>query len=100
MPEALVTPETVVIVELPAPWASVTDWPASRWPKASLAVTVRVVAELPLAVTEGGGAGLRWGVPGGGAGEGGRRSSPTAPAVNETLAVWAKVTESVVSVAV
>src|SRR4051812_38307187 len=105
MPEAFVTPETVVIVELPAPWASVTDWPASGWPKASLAVTVRVVAELPLAVTEAGvgggvGGGRPWGVTGGGGGETVELAASTARGVKLTAGVWVRVTGSVVSVAV
>ena len=49
-------PETVVIVELPAPWASVTVWPATGLAKASLAVTVTVEVATPFAVTEPGAA--------------------------------------------
>ena len=53
-------PETVVIVEEPAPWASVTVWPATGLAKASLAVTVTVEVAAPFAVTEPGAARRRW----------------------------------------
>ena len=81
-------PETVVIVEEPAPWASVTVWPATGLAKASLAVTVTVELAVPLAVTEPGAALTV------------ELVASTAPAVKETAAVWVTVTESVVSVAV
>ena len=87
-PEALVVPETTVIVEEPAPWASVTVWPASRWAKASLAVTVIVELAVPFASTELGAAATV------------ELVASTAPAVKETVAVWVTVTVSVVSVAV
>ena len=87
-PEPFVVPETVVIVEEPPPWASVTVWPATGLAKASLAVTVIVAVAVPLAAT----------VPG--AAETVELVASTAPEVKLTVAVWLTVTESVVSVAV
>ena len=53
-PEPLVTPETVVIVEEPPPFASVTVLPATGFELASLSVTVTVEVVTPFAVTDAG----------------------------------------------
>ena len=87
-PEPLVVPETVVIVELPAPWPSETDWPATGLPKVSLAVTVIVELLEPSAVTDPGeDETVDW-------------VALTVPDVKVTVAVWVRVRVSVVSVAV
>ena len=87
-PEALVTPETVVIVEEPPHLASVTVLPATGLLLASRRVTVTVEVVEPSAVTEAGAA------------ETPDCAAVTAPGVKVTVAVWVTVTESVVSVAV
>src|SRR5438552_4093869 len=45
-----------VIVDEPAPWVSETDWPETRFPNASLAVTVTVDVVAPSAITDAGAA--------------------------------------------
>ena len=55
-PEPLVTPETVVIVEEPLPFASVTVLPEIGCDCASLSVTVTVDVATPFAVTDAGAA--------------------------------------------
>ena len=55
-PEPFVTPETVVIVDEPPPFASVTVLPAIRCDCASLSVTVIVEVVAPSATTEPGAA--------------------------------------------
>ena len=50
------TPETVVIVEEPPPFASVTVLPATGFAFVSLSVTVTVEVVTPLAVTDAGAA--------------------------------------------
>ena len=55
-PAASVVPLTVVIVERPPPWPSVTVCPATALPNASFAVTVTVEVATPFAVTEAGAA--------------------------------------------
>ena len=87
-PEPFVTPETVVIVEEPLPFASVTVLPAIRCDCASLSVTVIVELVAPSATTELGAA-LTVDC-----------AAVTGPAVKLTAAVWVTVTVSVVSVAV
>src|SRR3954471_6263836 len=87
-PLASVVPDTVAIVELPEPAASVTVLPASGWLNASRIVAVIVEVVLPSAVIEAGEA---------------ERLEPLAdagPAVKSTSAVCDTPTESVVSVAV
>ena len=81
-------PVTVVIVEEPPPFASVTVFPATGFDWASFNVTVIVEVVTPLAVTEAGAA-LTVDC-----------AAVAGPAVNVTAAVWVTVTESVVSVAV
>ena len=82
------TPETVVIVEEPPPFASVTVLPETGFELTSLSVTVIVEVVTPFAVTEAGAAEtVDW-------------AAVTAPAANVTVAVCVTVTESVVSVAV
>ena len=87
-PEPLVTPETVVIVEEPPPFASVTVLPEAGfdWPSFSVTVTVEVVA--PSAVIDAGAALTV------------DSAALTGPTVKVTSAVWVTTTESVVSVAV
>jgi hypothetical protein len=51
-PVAPVVPLTVVIVEEPVPWPSVTVWPLTAFPNASLAVTVTVELATPFAVSD------------------------------------------------
>ena len=87
-PEPFVTPETVVIVEEPPDFASVTVLPGTTLVFASRSVTVTVEVVAPSAVTDAG-------------------AAPTVelaalgtPAANVTVAVWVTMTESVVSVAV
>src|SRR4051812_24412010 len=87
-PAASVVPETVLIVELPEPAASVTVLPASGCPKASRIVAVSVDVVLSSAVSEAGAA---------------ARLEPDAeagPAWKSTDAVCVIVVESVESVAV
>ena len=87
-PEAFVTPETVVIVEEPPDFASVTVLPETGFHSNRAASTVRVDVALPSAVTEAGAAlSVEW-------------PAVTEPAVKVTVAVWVTVTLSVVSVAV
>ena len=92
--ENVATPDPLVVVdageieELPAPWPSETVWPLRVWPSPSLAVTVMVDDELPLAITE---LGDELTVD---------AAASTAPTVNDTVTVWVTATESVVSVAV
>ena len=87
-PDALVTPETVVIVEEPLPLASVTVLPATGFDCASRSVTVTVAVAEPSAVTDAGAA------------ETVDCAAVTGPAVKVTVAVWVTVRVSVVSVAV
>src|SRR3954449_4948214 len=87
-PDAFVTPETVVIVEEPPAFASVTVLPATGFDWPSRSVTVTVDVDEPSAVTEAGAA------------ETLDCAAVTAPATKVTVAVWVTVTESVVSVAV
>ena len=87
-PEPLVTPETVVIVEEPPPFASVTVLPETGLDCASFSVTVIVEVVLLSASTDAGDADtVDW-------------AAVTGPAVNVTVAVCVTVTVSVVSVAV
>ena len=52
-PSALVTPETVVMTDVPPLlWASVTVWPGIGVPEPSWRVTVTVEADVPLSATE------------------------------------------------
>ena len=88
LPEPLVTPEMVVIVEEPLPLARVTVLPETGFELASLSVTVRVEVVEPSATIEAGAA-LTVDC-----------AAVTGPAVKVTVAVWVTVTESVVSVAV
>jgi len=87
-PEPFVTPETVVIVEEPLPFARVTVLPETGFEFASLSVTVIVEVVLLSASTDAGDA------------ETVDCAAVTGPAVNVTVAVCVTVTESVVSVAV
>ncbi len=87
-PEPLVTPETVVIVEEPPPFASVTVLPETGFDCASFSVTVTVEVVLPSARTEAGAA------------ETVDCAAVTGPTVKVTDAVCVTVTASVVSVAV
>src|SRR4051794_6386145 len=87
-PEALVVPETVVIVEEPPDFASVTVFPETAFDCVSFSVTVTVEVVTPFAVTDAGAADtVDW-------------AAVTAPAANVTAAVWVTVIASVVSVAV
>src|SRR3954451_19394748 len=87
-PDAFVTPETVVIVEEPPAFASVTVLPATGFDWASRRVTETVEVAVPSAVTEAGDADTEdW-------------AAVAAPAANCTEAVWPTVTPSVVSCAV
>ena len=87
-PEPFVTPETVVIVEEPPPFASVTVFPGTGLPFESRSVAVSVEAELPSAVTDAGAAvSVDW-------------PPLTEPAEKVTDAVCVTATASVVSVAV
>src|SRR3954452_6094525 len=87
-PDAFVTPETVVIVDEPPDFASVTVLPETGFDCASFRVTVIVELVLLSATTEAGDA------------ETVDCAAVTGPAVNVTAAVWVIVTESEVSVAV
>ena len=87
-PEALVTPETVVIVDEPPDFASVTVLPGTGFVFASRSVTVTVEVVTPLAVTDAGAAPAL------------EAAALGVPGVKVTAAVWVTVTESVVSVAV
>ena len=51
LPSAPVVPVTVVIVELPAPWASVTAFAGTGLPNTSCRVTVMVAVVEPSAAT-------------------------------------------------
>ena len=82
------TPETVVIVEEPPDFASVTVFPETGFDCASFSVTVIVEVVLLSASTDVGEA------------ETVDCAAVTGPAVNFTVAVWVTVTVSVVSVAV
>src|SRR3954468_341917 len=87
-PEAFVVPETVVIVEEPPDFASVTVLPGTGCDWASFSVTVTVEVVTPLAVTDAGDAvTVDW-------------AAATGPTVKLTTAVWVTVTVSVESVAV
>ena len=88
-PAALVTPETVVIVEEPPPLASVTVLPATGCDWASFEVTVTVEVATPFGESPrpGAAATVDW-------------AAVTGPTVNVTVAVWVTVIASVVSVAV
>ena len=77
-PAALVVPLTVVMLEDPVPWESVTLWPGIGVPEASSSVTVTVDVAVPLSSTEVGlgvTEELVW------------ETGPT-PATKETVAVW------------
>src|SRR3954451_10119825 len=88
IPDAFVTPETVVIVEDPPAFASVTVLPATGLDCASRRVTETVELAVPSAVTEPGDADTEdW-------------AAVAGPAPNCTEAVCATVTASVVSWAV
>src|SRR6476469_5465045 len=88
VPEAFVTPLTVVIVEEPPDLASVTVLPTTGFDCASFRVTVTVAVAEPSAVTEAGAA------------ETVDCAAVTVPAVKVTVAVGVTTTESLVSVAV
>src|SRR4051794_16391048 len=87
-PDAFVTPETVVIVEEPPAFASVTVLPATGFDWASRRVT------------EPGGGAVRRAAGEAGDADTGDWSAAAAPAANCTEAVWPTVTPSVVSCAV
>src|SRR3982751_6898872 len=87
-PDAFVTPETVVIVEDPPAFASVTVLPATGFDCASRRVTETVELAVPSAVPDAGAPDTKDG------------PAPPPPAANCTEAVCVTVTASVVSCAV